>query len=72
MSVADKYAREGHPTIEELVAEQGLTFPRDPRELLGSFWPEDESVDDFLELLRESRGHMKPVVVDTDVVSFPC
>jgi len=34
--------------IDELVAEQGVIFPRDPRELLGDFWPEDESIDDFL------------------------
>jgi hypothetical protein len=59
MSLADKYVREGHPTIEEMISEQGLTFPRDPRELLGNFWPEDESVDGFLEFLGESRGHAK-------------
>jgi hypothetical protein len=56
-SVADKYAREGHPTIEELVAEQGTVFPSDPRELLGDFWPEDESIEDFLTTLHEWRGH---------------
>jgi len=50
------YARQGHPTVEELVAAQGLTFPRDPRELVGSFWPEEESIDDFLTALREWRG----------------
>lgn len=57
MSVADKYVREGHPTIDELVAEQHVVFPRDPRDLLGDFWPEDESMDDFLKALREWRGH---------------
>jgi len=57
MSVAEKYIREGHPTIDELVAEQGVIFPRDPHELLGDFWPEDESIEDFLRALRESRGH---------------
>jgi hypothetical protein len=59
MSLIEKYLREGHPTVEELTAEQGLTFPRDPRELIGNFWPEDESIDEFLKLLRESRGHVK-------------
>lgn len=54
-----KYARQGHPTVDELVAAQGLTFPRDPRDLLGNFWPEEESIDDFLSALRESRGHAK-------------
>ena len=57
MSVAGKYIRQGHPMIDELVAEQGVIFPRDPRELLGDFWPEDESIDDFLRALREWRGH---------------
>lgn len=44
MPSAEKYIREGHPTIEELIAEQGATFPRDPRDLLGDFWPEEESM----------------------------
>ncbi|HZQ54243.1 MAG TPA: hypothetical protein VFB14_18730 [Bryobacteraceae bacterium] len=59
MSLVEKYLRDGHPTVEELIAEQGLTFPRGPRELIGNFWPEDESIDEFLKLLRESRGHVK-------------
>jgi hypothetical protein len=57
MSVAEKYTREGHPAIDELAAEQGVVFPRDPRELLGDFWPAEESIDDFLSALREWRGH---------------
>jgi hypothetical protein len=59
MSLAEKYIREGHPTIEELVAEQKLTFPRDPRDLLGDFWPAEESADDFLNAVREWRGHSR-------------
>jgi hypothetical protein len=59
MSIAEKYISEGHPTIEELVAEQGVVFPRDPRELLGDFWPEEESIDDFLSALHEWRGHAR-------------
>jgi len=58
-SVTEKYAREGHPSIEELVAEQGTVFPADPRELLGDFWPEEESIEDFLAALHEWRGHRK-------------
>ena len=57
MAIADKYVREGHPTIEELINEQRVVFPRDPRDLLGDFWPEEESVDDFLTAMREWRGH---------------
>jgi hypothetical protein len=59
MSVAEKYVNEGHPTIEELMAEQGVIFPRDPRDLLGDFWPEEESIDDFLSAMHEWRGHTK-------------
>jgi hypothetical protein len=57
--LAEKYARQGHPSIEELVAEQGTVFPDDPRELLGDFWPEEESIEDFLTALREWRGHRR-------------
>ncbi len=59
MSSAQKYIRDGHPTIDELIAEQGVEFPRDPNELLGDFWPEEESIDDFLTALHEWRGHTK-------------
>jgi hypothetical protein len=55
--VAEKYARTGHPSIEELVAEQGTKFPADPAELLGDFWPEEESIEDFLRAFHEWRGH---------------
>jgi len=59
MSAAEKYIREGRPTIDELVVEQGVVFPRDPRDLLGDFWPAEESIDDFLGALREWRGHTR-------------
>jgi len=59
MSAAERYIREGHPTVEELISEQGVVFPRDPRDLLGDFWPEEESIDDFLVAMREWRGHTK-------------
>ena len=59
MSAAEKYIREGHPTIDELVVEQGVVFPRDPRDLLVDFWPAEEFIDDFLSALREWRGHTK-------------
>jgi hypothetical protein len=58
-SVAEKYACSGHPSIQELVAEQGTKFRSDPAELLGDFWPEEESIDDFLMALRDWRGHDK-------------
>ena len=56
-SLAERYARAGHPSIQELVAEQGTKFRSDPAELSGDFWPEEESIDDFLRALHEWRGH---------------
>jgi len=58
MSLAQKYSREGHPTIDELIADQRVAFPRDPCDLLGDFWPEEEPIDDFLAALCEWRGHI--------------
>ena len=57
--LAQKYVRNGHPSTDELIAAQGVRFPRDPRDLLGDFWPEDENIDDFLAAVREWRGHTK-------------
>jgi hypothetical protein len=57
--LTERYTRQGHATVEELVAAQGLDFPRDPRELMGDFWPEEESLDDFLAAMREWRGHKR-------------
>lgn len=42
-----------------MIAAQALRFPRDPKDLLGNFWPEEESIDDFLAAMREWRGHAK-------------
>ncbi len=58
-SSGEGQAPAGHQTLEELVAEQGVVFPRDAHELLGDFWPEDESTEDFLTALHEWRGHKK-------------
>ena len=57
--LVQKYLRQGHPSAGELIAAQGLTFPRDPKDLLGNFWPEKESIDEFLAAMREWRGHAK-------------
>jgi len=57
--LAQKYSRDGHPTTDELIAAQKLTFPRDPRDLLGNFWPEDENIEDLLAAVRDWRGHTK-------------
>jgi hypothetical protein len=36
-----KYSRVGHPSAGELAIAQGVTFPRDPKDLLGNFWLEE-------------------------------
>jgi hypothetical protein len=54
--LTEKHSRRGHPTVDELIAVQNLSFPRDPADLLGTFWPEAESIEDFLAALRASRG----------------
>ena len=56
---SQRYLRKGHPSIEELMLEQGVKPVSDVRELLGDFWPEDESVDDFTAAVRDWRGHAK-------------
>ena len=56
-SAGERYVRAGHPSIEELVAEQGTRFRPNPADLLGDFWPEEESIEDFLKALHEWRGH---------------
>jgi hypothetical protein len=35
-------------SVEELAREQGVKPVEDPNDLKGDFWPEDESVDEFL------------------------
>jgi len=52
LSASENYIRAGHPAIEELIAGQPVVFPRD---LLGDFWPEEESIDDFIAAMREWR-----------------
>jgi hypothetical protein len=52
-----RYAASGHPSVEELMAEQGTGPITDVSVLHGDFWPEEESIEGFLETLREWRGH---------------
>ncbi len=42
-------------TIEELAAEQGVQPVTDFESLLGDFWPEDETADDFIAAVRAWR-----------------
>jgi hypothetical protein len=51
------YAASGHPSIEQLMEEQGTGPIHDVSVLHGDFWPEEESVEEFVATIREWRGH---------------
>jgi hypothetical protein len=53
------YAPSGHPSLEQLMAEQGTGPITDVSELHGDFWPEEESIEEFLETLYEWRGRKR-------------
>jgi hypothetical protein len=53
------YSAGGHPSIEQLMAEQGTGPIADAALLRGDFWPEEESIEDFLAALHEWRGHRR-------------
>ena len=48
------------PTIAEIAAQQGVKPIEDIDELLGDFWPEDESEDEFLATIRAWRDGLNP------------
>lgn len=41
--------------LETLAREQGVGPVTDPNVLVGDFWPDDETIDDFLEAVRNWR-----------------
>lgn len=53
------YASSGHPSVEQLMAEQGTGPITDVSVLHGDFWPEEESVEEFMATIREWRGHKR-------------
>lgn len=53
------YSAEGHPSIQQLMAEQGTGPITDVSVLHGDFWPEEESIEEFLATLHEWRGHKR-------------
>ncbi len=55
---AVRYSAAGHPSVEQLVAEQGTGPITDVSVLHGDFWPEEESIEEFLETLHGWRGHV--------------
>ena len=57
--VSVPYAASGHPSVEQLMAEQGTGPVTDVSVLHGDFWPEEESVEEFVATIREWRGHKR-------------
>jgi hypothetical protein len=56
---AGPYSATGHPSVEQLSAEQGTGPIADVSLLHGDFWPEEESIEEFLATLHEWRGHVR-------------
>jgi hypothetical protein len=50
-----EYAAVGHPSLDQLMAEQGTGPITGVYVLHGDFWPEEESIEDFLDILRDYR-----------------
>lgn len=48
-----------HARAWELARQQGVKPIKSIKELKGDFWPEDESIDEFLEWLRITRQERK-------------
>lgn len=47
------------PSLDEIIAQQGTKPVENLATLQGDFWPENESVEDFLAFLDESRGRKR-------------
>ena len=56
---AGPYSATGHPSVEQLSAEQGTGPIADVSLLRGDFWPDEESIEEFLATLHEWRGHVR-------------
>ena len=54
-----RYNFDAHPSLEELIAQQGKGPIQDVSVLRGDFWPENEPVEEFIAALHEWRGHDK-------------
>src|SRR5207248_9176888 len=54
-----RYSATGHPSVEQLVSEQGTGPIADISMLEGDFWPEEEPIEEFLATLHEWRRHIR-------------
>lgn len=52
-----RFSFDADPALEELISQQGKGLVEKLSALQGDFWPEDESIEDFLAALHEWRGH---------------
>jgi hypothetical protein len=50
---------EANPSLDEIIAQQGKGPVADVSVLHGDFWPEEETVEEFLAALHEWRGHKR-------------
>ena len=51
----DSDPRLNKPTLEELAIQQGVFPVQNFDDLLGNFWPEEETADDFINAVEEWR-----------------
>ncbi|MBI4905941.1 MAG: hypothetical protein HY820_20065 [Acidobacteria bacterium] len=58
-----RYASYDHPSVEQLMAEQGTGPVTDVSQLHGDCWPEEESIEEFLDALHEWRGQAGPTLL---------
>jgi hypothetical protein len=56
----EEYRKQAHARVWELAKKQGVKPIRSIEDLQGDFWPEEESVDDFLDWVRAMRQQDKP------------
>ena len=54
-----RYNFDADPSLDEIIAQQGKGPITDLSDLHGDFWPEEESIEDFLDALHEWRGHKR-------------
>jgi hypothetical protein len=53
-----RYNFDADPSLDEIIAQQEKGPITNLSELHGDFWPEEESIEDFLDALHE-RGHKR-------------
>jgi hypothetical protein len=54
-----RYSFDADPSLDEIISQQGKGPITDLSMLHGDFWPEDESIEDFLAALQEWRGNKR-------------